>query len=531
MLQNKKNILNKIVKKNYNDLLEEILEKKQFKENVKNILLSILYKIETSYNDLETVKRDVESKDEYILKIISIIEKKCDSIEIIKMTDEQNKIPNGKTYMVDKKCKEIISYPIERKLLYAIAKIAKKDKIIKNKYFVLDETMSNLINAGNNIEMIEPLRDFNGYSWNIITQEIESIDHNLLYQNTRLLIGHKFLENWIKDEEIMIDYLESFQEKLEEKYGMQISKKYLDLLFKISILLELKFNNNKLDELLSEKQEIEKSLNEMKDNTKFIENVTIEKRKIEEKIRKIDTVVKDKEKLEKEYKTRNEQLPLEKKIFSMRILSKIMQDERDELVKEIEKLNEVIIPKNFVEMKRQLEEREKYLEVLDQEDKESYLDELKIDLQKTFLDMFYKDIKKIETKQEAEKKIYDLRYYLLLPYDKEKSVKDEKRLNSQIKKIENALIQKSIEMKTINKISDDLKINYEILKNVFTVRIINLNNAYLKITKEKIKKQTKFYLQIFDENIFEEKLQIKEEFYENNIFRSNKNSYRFKLFS
>ena len=42
-------ILEKIVKKNYNNELEEVLEKKLFDENTKSNLLSILYKIEAAY--------------------------------------------------------------------------------------------------------------------------------------------------------------------------------------------------------------------------------------------------------------------------------------------------------------------------------------------------------------------------------------------------------------------------------------------------------------------------------------------------
>ena len=59
MQQKKKNLLEKIVKKDYNNELEKILEEKQFGENVKNTLLGILYKIEASYKDVETVKKDI----------------------------------------------------------------------------------------------------------------------------------------------------------------------------------------------------------------------------------------------------------------------------------------------------------------------------------------------------------------------------------------------------------------------------------------------------------------------------------------
>ena len=49
--------------KNYNKLLEEVLEKKYFSGNAKNILLSMAYKIENSYDDYKTVKRNVKTKD------------------------------------------------------------------------------------------------------------------------------------------------------------------------------------------------------------------------------------------------------------------------------------------------------------------------------------------------------------------------------------------------------------------------------------------------------------------------------------
>ena len=60
--KNNDKFIGKIVKKDYNNELEKVLEKKYFNENVKNILLNILYKIETAYKDYEKVKQDVETK-------------------------------------------------------------------------------------------------------------------------------------------------------------------------------------------------------------------------------------------------------------------------------------------------------------------------------------------------------------------------------------------------------------------------------------------------------------------------------------
>ena len=62
MQKKKENLLEKIVKKDYNNELEKVLEEKNFGENEKNILLNILYKIEAAYKDYKCVKRNVETK-------------------------------------------------------------------------------------------------------------------------------------------------------------------------------------------------------------------------------------------------------------------------------------------------------------------------------------------------------------------------------------------------------------------------------------------------------------------------------------
>ena len=43
---------------NYNNELERVLEKKAFSEDVKNLLLNMLYKIENAYPDYEMVKKN-----------------------------------------------------------------------------------------------------------------------------------------------------------------------------------------------------------------------------------------------------------------------------------------------------------------------------------------------------------------------------------------------------------------------------------------------------------------------------------------
>ena len=388
------NFLDKIVKKDYNNELESVLEKKYFDENVKSILLNILYKIEAAYKDYKQVKQNVETKEEFIQNIINIIQNNCDEIKLVKPNSEESKIIGNRTFLVEKNKKRIICYNIERKLLYCISKISKKDKIIKDDYFLINETLSNLINVGNNINTVEPLRDFNGYSWTIISREIESVEHNLIYQNLIMLVGNDFLNNWIYNREFIIDYMELFKNKMEEEYGNEKAIEFIEHLNKISILIDVKFDKNDKKRILELKKDIEEKIEKIGDNKKFVEEITNEKRKLTNEIRNIDETINNKSMLQEEYVRRNENLPLEEKIFSIRILSKLMTEEREEKITQLEKLNELLNPQNFVKYKKELQKKEEILKLLDTKELQKDIDNLKLKLQKIFLKCFETKIEK-----------------------------------------------------------------------------------------------------------------------------------------
>ena len=64
------------------------------------------------------------------------------------------------------------------------------------------------------------------------------------------------------------------------------------------------------------KEQVEEKLDKIKDNAEFVENITREKRKITEEIKRIDETLNNKDLLQEEYEERNKNLPLEEKIFS-----------------------------------------------------------------------------------------------------------------------------------------------------------------------------------------------------------------------
>ena len=242
MHKKKENFLEKIVKKDYKNKLEEVLEHKNFSEQTKSLLLSMLYKIENAYSDYSKVKQNVETKDEYIENIISIIKNKCNNIEVISSRSQRSAELGRRIFIIDDQTKSIKCYPVERKLLYAISKIAKKDLIIdKEKYGIIAKPLSDLINIGNNINTVEPLRDFNGYSWTTLNREIESIEYNLIYQNLRILLGYKLLKDWSENEDDNIDYMTFFERTIKDIYGESYKKIIKELVIRLAMLLEMKF--------------------------------------------------------------------------------------------------------------------------------------------------------------------------------------------------------------------------------------------------------------------------------------------------
>ena len=497
-------LFEKIVKKDYNNELEKILEKKYFDENVKSILLSILYKIETAYKDYEKVKQNVENKEEFIQNIINNIRDNCNDIKIIKLNSKESEMLGKKTFLVEKNRKRIICYPIERKLLYCISKISKNEKIIKDKYVVIDKTLSDLINVGNNINTVEPMRDFNGYSWTTIPREIESIYHNLIYQNIRMLVGNEFLNHWLKNSKSIIDYFEEFQNNLESQYGDKKQKEIIETLNKLSVLLAFKYNPKLKTILQKEEREVKTKLNKIRNNGEFVQELTQEKKNLTSEIKYIDETINNKKDLQEEYERRNEYLPLEEKIFSVKILSKLMLEEREKKLRKLESINKLLNPQNFVKYKKELENKEKYLKFINIEDKEKEIKKSIIDLQKLFLYCYTIKIKNLYNKQELIKLIYELRYYCFLPITEEELVGKKLELADFIKKVQMLLLEKAHELKVIDYFSTEKEIDYQILKNIFFVRVINLEDLYLKVTKEK----EKYYIQLFDENIFEEKMEL-----------------------
>ena len=75
--------------KDYNYILDKILEEKNFSEDSTNLLLNMIYKIEVSYKDYAQIKGIFQKQNEFIDEIIDIISKNCNQLFLIDPKKEE----------------------------------------------------------------------------------------------------------------------------------------------------------------------------------------------------------------------------------------------------------------------------------------------------------------------------------------------------------------------------------------------------------------------------------------------------------
>ena len=372
-------MLEKILKKDRNEELEKILEEKKVDEQAKNLLQGMLYKIEVSYKDYQKVKSVNMNEKEYVDRLIQNIRKNCDSIKIIKLSEKvksekiQNELNNNKFYI---KKREIISYPIEEKLLYAIEQLSNHSKLLNNKYGDVTIAVSDFINLGKDIDRVEVLRDFNGWSWTTIKKEIENIDANLVFQIFQLLLGKEFMDNWCQDKDGIIDFFEMMTSEFSEKYGNDRIEKLKEYLIRIAFANTIECNEEFKQELLEKISKLDCEIKQYEDTQNNIERITAHKKQNLEKIKDIEKTLGQESNLKVEYEKQD-------KIFNIKLLKKKLKDKKNQLLNEIEEDNYILNPKNYLAEKNKKinEKQELESKFLDKEQKEKLL----IEFVKTFL--------------------------------------------------------------------------------------------------------------------------------------------------
>lgn len=509
--------------KDYNKELEKILEKKDFSKDTKNLLLSMFYKIEMSYNDYFTVKRKTISKQEYLENILNNV-KNSNSIRVVKTNEKEfNELQKNKKYNTDLKLKKIEVVENELDLLSAILELNNFQIRLREEYNLIRNSIPYLLNLAYDIENVEVLRDFNAWSWNTLISKVENIDINLTYQNLKMALNFNIFERLQKDNK-NLDVMEIIKEELYTKLPKEVVDKFLFLIFKISIIIYIKVNKNENKRLSEEKITIQDELEKIKNKKEYINNITKEKKELNKQLQKLDLILNDNTKLKEEYQKRNEKLSEYNKIFSISHLEEKIQKEKNKIIEKIRILNKKIEPQTYLEDVKELEKNNNLLENIDFT-KENNVYLYVNELQQLFLkEILFSEIENMDLKQELIDFTYELRYYNLLPYNNEIQIKDVKEVSTYLETVKEKNIKKLYDNKIINTFSTNEKNDIEIVKEIFNLRIISLEDIYMQIKKH----DNKYLVQIYDEkSTLEKEIELNLKFNKKDRIKLNK---KIKLF-
>ena len=283
----KQKILAKLNMKDYRNDFELVLETKKFEEEAKSLLLSVFYKLDNFYKDYISVKKECEPKNDYIENYISLIKNKCNKITIVKPQDWKEK----DKYIVDKKNGEVKCIPNENLLFYAIYELKEKNNE-KEKYILDDFTnvcVNYVLNKGRTLNYFEPIRDFNGWSWNIQIENVDNIYYNFVYQNLLLLCGYKFLNsNTGKSNIINLLHDKFIRNGFEnQEYA------FLSTVFKICIILYSNCSKENYEKCMKYKKSLANKINMLNTRKEHAEDTYKNSSDISKKIMNIDDTLND----------------------------------------------------------------------------------------------------------------------------------------------------------------------------------------------------------------------------------------------
>lgn len=489
---------------NYNNQLEDILEKKSFSEGVKNILLNILYKMETAYDDYNKIKVETSTKKNILENVIKIINKDCKEIEIVKPKIDEETILEDKKFIIDKN--KIISYPNEKNLYYAICNMQKNKFKISKEYTVFKEPIEKLFNSGCVLDLEELIRDFDGWAWNVEKEDIENYIYNLIYQNIKMLVGQKFIDDCILNMN-RINFIDKLEKKLDTMYSEEISNIIKESIYEICILQYINIDKEKQDKLIKEKEKLEKELRIISNKKQYLQDIANKKKEIARKIKPIDEILNNNRLLREKFKEENKNLNETDKIFSLSEYVEKLQEKRKELLNNLRNYSNLMKPMNYVKNKFNIKKKVDLLNKIDfSKDLNKQKNEAIVELQINFLKAIQEKIGKTEVKKKLIEYVYILRYYKLLYFNNKTQIKDIEEIKEQLQMAERYLITRVCNLKLVTIFSNNIEKNYEIISKILETNIIDLNEMNIEFKK----KDGKILLNIFDDNMIDKTIEYNE---------------------
>ena len=502
-------IFKNIIKNDYIYEIEKTLEKKGITNEIKSLVMDTLFKIEETYPNYKRIKVDVLEKRDYIREIVVAL-KKVDNIYIMNM-QEKDILKCVTDTKIEKNARgyyDIQIYHNNLSLLYAL------QTIINEEYGINEQPCSSafdkILKIGGIYSNIEILRDFSGWNWNRNKIKNFNIYYDIIYRNLLLILGiDKMIE--LKKTRQCIHFMKKY---LLKKYKNDNVEKLMEILKEIVFVmsseeekkLEIDANTKLLDMYMA-----------MKDIKKFMQKVNEEKKKNNKLIAEYDKILNSHNVLEREYneylkaieKSKNEDssngslnidsiidiLDIEEdnigkidkeEIKNIELFSIQIFEKRKKIYNKNLELSKIGNPENYVEHKRILEEKIKY--ILDYEKvkgdakkEEELLENLMIEYQKIVYDMLEDRIEAIYTNEEVIDEIYRQRYIRYQNVLKDKYIYQISDLYQKMDKILHLIVAKAMKFDVLERVSEEENTNYAAVSPALKTEVLSLEEVKVAI--------------------------------------------------
>ena len=502
-------IFKNIIKNDYIYEIEKTLEKKGITNEIKSLVMDTLFKIEETYPNYKRIKVDVLEKRDYIREIVVAL-KKVDNIYIMNM-QEKDILKCVTDTKIEKNARgyyDIQIYHNNLSLLYVL------QTIINEEYGINEQPCSSafdkILKIGGIYSNIEILRDFSGWNWNRNKIKNFNIYYDIIYRNLLLILGiDKMIE--LKKTRQCIHFMKKY---LVKKYKNDNVEKLMEILKEIVFVMSSE--EEKKLEIEANKKIIDMYM-AMKDIKKFMQKVNEEKKKNNKLIAEYDKILNSHNVLEREYneylkaieKSKNEDssngslnidsiidiLDIEEddigkidkeEIKNIELFSIQIFEKRKKVYNKNLELSKIGNPENYVEHKRILEEKIKY--ILDYEKvkgdakkEEELLENLMIEYQKIVYDMLEDRIEAIYINEEVIDEIYRQRYIRYQNVLKDKYIYQISDLYQKMDKILHLIVAKAMKFDVLERVSEEENTNYAAVSPALKTEVLSLEEVKVAI--------------------------------------------------
>lgn len=502
-------IFKNIIKNDYIYEIEKTLEKKGITNEIKSLVMDTLFKIEETYPNYKRIKVDVLEKRDYIREIVVAL-KKVDNIYIMNMQEKDilKCVTDTKIEKNSRGYYDIQIYHNNLSFLYAL------QTIINEEYGINEQPCSSsfdkILKIGGIYSNIEILRDFSGWNWNRNKIKNFNIYYDIIYKNLLLILGiDKMIE--LKKTRQCIHFMKKY---LVKKYKNDNVEKLMEILKEIVFVISSE--EEKKLEIEANKKIIDMYM-AMKDIKKFMQKVNEEKKKNNKLIAEYDKILNSHNVLEREYneylkaieKSKNEDssngslnidsiidiLDIEEddigkidkeEIKNIELFSIQIFEKRKKVYNKNLELSKIGNPENYVEHKRILEEKIKYIlnyEKVkgDTKKEEELLENLMIEYQKIVYDMLEDRIEAIYTNEEVIDEIYRQRYIRYQNVLKDKYIYQISDLYQKMDKILHLIVAKAMKFDVLERVSEEENTNYAAVSPALKTEVLSLEEVKVAI--------------------------------------------------